>query len=200
MTARRTLNRFAVVPAAGASRRMGRPKLLLPWRSSTVIQCVLEAWMASEVDRVILVLRDGDAQLAEIGRRCGADTLLVPPPREMKDSVRHALQHLRDRYVPDESAWWLLSPADYPRLSAEVINRVCRACEVTGAEVVVPCVARRRAHPVALRWSLAAEVDALGPGEGVNALLARHRLEQVELNDPAMLEDLDTPDDYERLK
>ena len=39
---------FAVVPAAGRSRRMGRPKLLLPWGESTIIQQVLGAWRASQ--------------------------------------------------------------------------------------------------------------------------------------------------------
>lgn len=192
---------FAVVPAAGASRRMGQAKLLLPWRSSTVLECVLEAWSSSEVGRTILVVRSADVELAAIGRRCGVDVVVAETsPPEMKDSVRLALQHIQRQYQPDRRAWWLLGPADYPRLSVEVINRVCRACATSDAEIVVPCCDGRRAHPVAMSWPLADAVATLGPGEGVNRLLDRHCVQCLDVDDPAILQDVDTPDDYERLR
>ncbi len=195
----RPLRRIAIVPAAGTSRRMGRPKLLLPWGASTVLQSVLETWGASQVDRTILVVRSADQPLAEIGYRCGVDVVRTDPaPPDMKDSVRLALDFVRRQYQPDRSAWWLLSPADNPRLPAAVIDRVCRACADTDAEIVVPCCAGRRGHPVALAWPLAETLQTLADGEGVNALFSRHRVECLAVDDPAVLCDIDTLDDYER--
>jgi molybdenum cofactor cytidylyltransferase len=197
----RALRYVAIVPAAGESRRMGRPKLLLPWRSSTVLQSVLEAWSQSEVDCTILVVRSADPELAEIGRRCGVDVVVAESsPPEMKDSVRLALHHVRQRYRPDRAAWWLLGPADNPCLNVDVINRVCRMCATSDAEIVAACYAGTRAHPIALAWPLAEEVQTLGNGEGVNTLLSRHRVQYIDVDDPAILHDIDTPDDYERLK
>jgi molybdenum cofactor cytidylyltransferase len=192
---------WGVVPAAGESRRMGRPKLLLPWRSSTVLQCVLEAWTASDVQHTALVVRATDCELQEIGRRCDVDVVTAaPPPLQMKDSIALALRYLQQRYQPEPSAWWFVAPADQPWLTAAVINRVCRACAASAADIVVPCVAGRRAHPVAMTWRLAEEVGKLGPHAGINALLDCYRVERVTLDDPAMLRDLDTPEDYQRLR
>ncbi|MCA9202986.1 MAG: NTP transferase domain-containing protein, partial [Planctomycetales bacterium] len=116
---------FAVVPAAGESRRMGRPKLLLPWGDSTVIQTVLAAWQASRVDRVLVVVRPDDAELAEVCGRAGA-TVVVPgeSPPEMKRSIQLALHEIHDRHAPTDADAWLLAPADMPRLSTTIINRL----------------------------------------------------------------------------
>ncbi|MCS7269454.1 MAG: NTP transferase domain-containing protein, partial [Gemmataceae bacterium] len=46
----------AVVPAAGQSRRMGRPKLLLPWKGSTVVETVVHTVRQGGVDRVLVVI------------------------------------------------------------------------------------------------------------------------------------------------
>ena len=43
---------FAIVPAAGRSTRMGRPKLLLPWSDGSMIESQLRAWRASRVAAV----------------------------------------------------------------------------------------------------------------------------------------------------
>ena len=51
---------FAIVPAAGHSRRMGQAKLLLPWAVGTVIDSVLQAWTTSSVDRTYIVVRAAD--------------------------------------------------------------------------------------------------------------------------------------------
>ncbi|MCA9206964.1 MAG: NTP transferase domain-containing protein, partial [Planctomycetales bacterium] len=101
---------FAVVPAAGESRRMGRPKLLLPWGDSTVIQTVLAAWQASRVDRVLVVVRPDDAELAEVCRRAGA-TVVVPgeSPPEMKRSIQLALHEIHHRHAPTDADAWLLA-------------------------------------------------------------------------------------------
>ena len=58
----------------------------------------------------------------------------------------------------------------------------------------------RRGHPVLFSWSLAHEVAQLAAGEGLNALVARHEVEDFESGSDSILEDLDTPEDYERLR
>ena len=57
---------YAIVPAAGRSRRMGTPKLLLPFRDSVLMDCVLDAWLASRIDAVIVVVRRGDTALRQL--------------------------------------------------------------------------------------------------------------------------------------
>jgi len=199
---------FAVVPAAGRSQRMGEPKLLLPWRESTIIEHVLAAWRDSRVDAVVMVVHPEDVRLAELGRKSGARVVQPRvPPAEMKVSVALALAHIAQEFRPDSSDAWLLAPADMPTLSAAVIDGLIDAHrtalssgEAMAPTIWAPAAAGRRGHPVLFPWSLAAEVEWLGADEGINALVARYPVRTIEAEASAILEDLDTPADYQRLR
>ena len=197
---------FAIIPAAGRSSRMGQPKLLLPWGSTTVIGHVLSAWRASRVTRVVLVVHPLDHEIADIGRRLEA-TVVVPevPPPEMKISVGLALDTIRTLFHPAASDAWLLAPADMPGIDAAAIDRLIdayhRSVERAPApRIWAPSVGGRRGYPVLFPWSLADEVTRLGPDEGVDAIVARNIVETIDLGQHSVLEDLDTPEDYERLR
>lgn len=190
---------FAIVPAAGRSVRMGRPKLLLPCGDETLIERVLRAWRASHVSSVVVTVHPEDHALATLCRDAGAE-VVVParPPREMKESIRLALQHAAEHCGAGPEDVWLLAPADMPELNASVIDRVLQAYDPRQPSILVPRHGGRRGHPVLFPWKLAAEVDHLGKDEGVNALLARHPIAEIDVEDEGVLEDLDTPEDHRR--
>jgi molybdenum cofactor cytidylyltransferase len=197
---------FAIIPAAGRSRRMGRPKLLLPWGTTTVIEHVLGVWRASRVDRVIMVVHPLDTRLAELATAAGAHVIgPTPPPSAMKESVRIALAFAAESR-PQPSDAWLLAPADMPGLSAATIDALIDAYEAglrrggQASQIWAPRCRGKRGHPVLLSWSLADEVPRLAAHEGLNALVGRHPVEYVEAAEDSVFEDFDTPEDYERLR
>jgi molybdenum cofactor cytidylyltransferase len=203
---------FAILPAAGHSRRIGRPKLLLPLADGrALIEHVLSAWRASSVDEIVVVIRRDDAPLA---RLCaGPCTTIVQPgvdPPDMKASIAAGIDHLREARQPTDADAWLVAPADMPLLTALSIDAVIAAYRQQLAErdaananssprIVVPHHAGRRGHPVLLPWSIAAELDALGTDEGLKQLIARHPLLTIDVADAGILTDVDTPEDYARL-
>ncbi|MBM81350.1 MAG: hypothetical protein CMJ78_12275 [Planctomycetaceae bacterium] len=87
---------FAVIPAAGLSRRMGQPKLLLPLGESTVITRLLETLRVPEVTDIVIVMRRGDQDLFNEVQESGA-TIVQPDvdPPDMRDSVEHAIEAIR---------------------------------------------------------------------------------------------------------
>lgn len=197
----RAFRSFAIVPAAGHSRRMGRPKLLLPWDGSTVIETVIRAWRASRVAAVIVVARRDDVELLDRCHAAGAEVVAPGvPPAEMKDSVRLGLDYVGQRYRPRECDVWLLAPADMPRLSAPAINGLLDAHDPTDASILVPLAGGRRGHPVLFPWPVAADVANLPADSGVNSLLTRHSVREVPACHPGLVDDLDTPADYVRLQ
>ena len=192
---------IAVIPAAGESRRMGRPKLLLPWRGKTIIDHVLDAWTASRVDHVVVVARAGDEALLDALRRRNVDVALAdPPPEEMKDSVAVGLAFARRTYAPGPGDVWLLAPADMPRLSSAVIDRLLAEHDSRSPQILVPQAGNRNGHPVLFPWGLAEEVEKLGANEGINVLRERSPWRAVGIDDSAAFDDLDTPEDYRRLR
>jgi molybdenum cofactor cytidylyltransferase len=196
---------FAIIPAAGRSQRMGRPKLLLPWGESTVLEHVLATWRASRVGRVVVVVHPADDEIARHCAAFGAEVVRPQvPPAEMKDSVTLALDRLA-AWRPQATDAWLMAPADMPSLAVEtiddLINHYEAALQSAGLlpTIWAPRHQDRRGHPVLFPWSMAAEVSRLAPGEGINALLARHEVQYFESTRPA-IDDLDTPEDYRRLR
>ncbi len=197
---------FAIIPAAGRSQRMGQPKLLLPWRNSTIIEHVLAAWRASQVSRVLMVVHSADQQLADIGRNGGAIVIQPEiPPREMKVSVHLALEYLKEHFQPRTNDAWLVAPADLPGIRTDTIDRVISAYAASlgtttlAMHIWAPNRAGRRGHPVLFPWSLADQVERLATDEGINALLSRSPVESVDVESLGD-DDLDTPEDYERLR
>jgi len=192
---------FAVVPAAGQSERMGCPKLLLPWGDTTVIGQVVAVWRASRVRHVLAVCRPYDTALQTACREAGA-TVVVPdePPAEMKDSVRCALQFAERQFGAGEEDVWLLAPADMPRLSQGVVDQLLATHDPARPAILTPVIRGERGHPVLFPWGLAAAIDQLGADEGIDALVRRYAARRVPVDQSGILQDLDTPADYAKLR
>ena len=192
---------FAIIPAAGHSRRMGRPKLLLPWNGATVMDRVLDAWQASRVDRIVVVVRPGDTALERLCRARRIE-VVVPAraPPEMSDSVRAGLRRVAAEFHPQTDDVWLLAPADMPRFLPSTIDRLLDSHDAESPEILVPEFEGRRGHPVLFPWPLAAEVETLSRTEGIRDLLQRHSTRRIACRDANVLEDVDTPEDYDRLR
>ncbi len=194
----------AIVPAAGRSERMGRPKLILPIGGRTLITRVVGALRDAGADPIVVVVPPSDAPgaavLAEEAAQAGGAVVVAdPPPPDMRASVERGLDHLsRSRATPPTTL--LLAPADSPGLGAALVARILARAEAEPRSIIIPQVHGRRGHPVALPWPLAAEIRDLPAGVGVNALIARYaaRVVTLDVDDPGALADLDTPEDYRR--
>jgi molybdenum cofactor cytidylyltransferase len=194
----------AIVPAAGRSERMGRPKLILPIGGQSVIARVASALRAGGADPVVVVVPPADVAgapaLAAEAARAGACVVVAePPPPDMRASVERGLDHLA-RIAPSPPATFLLAPGDSPGITGELVARIAARAYAEPDAIVIPQAQGRRGHPIALPWSLAAEIRGLPHDVGINTLVARHaaRVVTLDVADPAALADLDTPDDYRR--
>jgi molybdenum cofactor cytidylyltransferase len=193
----------AVVPAAGHSQRMGRPKLILPLGGVTVITRVVSALCAAGVAPVVVVPPPADAPGAALLSRDAAEAgavVVVPDrqPPDMRSSVEIALAELERLETALTTV--LLTPADSPGLTPKLVARVIAYARSSPRSIVVPTVAGRRGHPVALPWEIALGVRSLPAGVGVNALIGLYAgaVKEIEVDDTGAVADLDTPDDYLR--
>lgn len=198
---------LAIIPAAGRSRRMGQPKLLLDIAGQTVIARVVSALKQAGVSRTLVVARSSDADLIREARRVGAE-LVLPfiDPAEMRQSVEFALQSVRDGQADSALtqnlyAGWILVPADHPTLNSRVIEELIAAWKEDPQQIAVPTFAGRRGHPTIFPWSLGDEVFSMPADQGLNQLLRTqpHRVREISCSDSQVLEDLDTPEDMDHI-
>jgi molybdenum cofactor cytidylyltransferase len=192
----------AIVPAAGRSERMGRPKLLLDIEGRPLIQRVITALRDGGVTRMIVVAPPSSApegpQITALAEQAGAE-VVVPAtrPPEMRDSLELGLERLAQDPPPERV---VVTPADSPGITSELVARLLDAAAFRPDRVVIPFCRGRRGHPVVLPWRLAAEIRALPSGAGLNALVARHghRVFELAVDDSGAVADLDTPEDLDR--
>jgi molybdenum cofactor cytidylyltransferase len=194
---------FALVPAAGHSRRMGRPKLALPLGESTVLGCVVASLRESGVDEVLVVVGPHVAELAPLARSAGASALLLDAETpDMRTTVERGLRWLQEQRQPAPEDGWLLCPADHPALQVDAIRAVMRArSDEPNRSIIIPTFQGKRGHPALIAWKHVAALQELPPDQGINVHLRSQAAETLLLPVAAeqILCDLDTPEDYERL-
>lgn len=198
-----TFRAFAIVPAAGESLRMQRPKLLLPWRGKPLIEQVLVTWKASRVQATFVVVRPDDDELAKVAEAVGAIVVRPPlPPPDMRASVAFGLGEIRRLFEPQAHDSWLVAPADLPQLSTAVIDRLIVEHDSQPDAALRPVVAGRRGHPVLFPWHWTPRLRHLEADEGLNVLPRDGLTREIACDDlvaAAQFDDIDTPEDYERL-
>jgi len=189
----------AVLLAAGQSRRMGRPKLTLPWgKGGSVISQVVSRFREAGADP-LLVVTGGDREEVERALRgAGAECLFNPDFARggMISSIRVGLHHLQNGLA--EAA--LVAPADLPSLTAETLRDLLDHRRRSGADLIVPSYEMRRGHPVLFGRAYWQEVLDLPKGQTLRDFLRRRagQIDYVVVEDAGVIQDIDTPEDYER--
>jgi molybdenum cofactor cytidylyltransferase len=189
-----------VVLAAGRSERMGTPKALLDFRGRPFIIRILEALEALELRPRVAVLGPDAPRIrpALAAHEC----LIVENPDVAGGaigSLRAALAAVKLVRPAALLAW----PVDLPHVRVTTVERLLEAYRRHPALAVVPRFAERRGHPVIWDQALFGELDASAAAtrHGARAVLSAHEAElvSVAVDDPAVIDDLNTPADYERL-
>jgi molybdenum cofactor cytidylyltransferase len=189
-----------LILAAGQSRRMGSAKLTLPWRDGlTVIEAVVRALRGGGVGRIVVVV-GGDRASVE-SALAGSQVEFVENPGfadgEMLGSIQIGL-----RALGAEAPAALLAPGDLPALQPSTVRALIEAWREAEDIVCVPVHDGRRGHPVLLPRPAWAEVLELGEGESLRTFLRRHveDLRTVDVADAGIHTDVDSPEDYRRMR
>jgi molybdenum cofactor cytidylyltransferase len=195
--------RFAVLPAAGKSTRMGRPKLALPLGERTILEQVVAALRQAGVAHILVIVGPHVRELAILAENAGAHVCqLAEETADMRATVEHGLRWLEEQFQPRPDDAWLLVPADHPMLSAAVVRALEAAWKAHPEySIFVPTYQGRRGHPLLLTWRHVPSIREHPAGQGLNTYVRQRVAETLEVpaDDPDVLGDLDTPEDYERL-
>lgn len=187
----------AIILAAGASRRMGFPKALLLLHKTPALTRVIDGLTAIGCRPILTVLgRDADRIRREIGLDPGDFVRNPAPDLGQSSSLQIGLAEL------PEGASVCLFPVDHAavqRSTLELLAAAFRARE-PGQDIVVPSHGGRRGHPVFFAPAVVAELRRLPAGSPAREVVRRdpRRILHVEVDDAAVCEDLDTPEDLRR--
>ncbi len=182
-----------ILLAAGASTRMGRDKLLLPWRGSTVLATTLAAWSAVAELESILLVRRGDEPWDQWPR------VRVIANRDADEGMGSSLR-VGVQALPLDTEAAVVGLADMPEVATSTIRTLIEAWRPLGpGGIVAPLHEGKRGHPVVFGAAYFPALRALRGDQGARSILQENggKLSLVAVDDPGVLVDLDTPADVE---
>lgn len=184
-----------IVLAAGGSARLGEPKQLLRWRSKPFVRTVTETALSAGLDPVVIVT--GAAHNAVEGALNSLPVARVYNPdweTGQSSSVRAGLETL-----PPEVGAAIFLLADQPQLTLTLLRSLIELHASTLAPIIAPQVDGQRANPVLFDRNMFSDLEGLRGDTGGRALFSRYPVTWLQWNDPKILLDVDTLDDYQRL-
>jgi molybdenum cofactor cytidylyltransferase len=187
---------WSIILAAGESKRMGSPKMLLPFKGRSMIENVISNISKSKADEIIVVLGAYFDELSLLMKRldvsyCFNDNYM----KGMLSSVQCGFKNLPQNYKAA-----LVFQGDQPLIPPAVVDRVIDEYIRSGKGIIVPVFNSRRGHPLLVDKKYRDEIEKLLPDEGLHSLLDKfgEDLLEVETGEPGILRDFDTYDEYRK--
>ncbi len=187
---------WAMILAAGESKRMGKPKLLLPFGEKTIIETVIDSVVQSKVEKVLVILDSNREKIEEKIKSFPLEIAVNPNFQSgMLSSVQFGFQAL-----PENTQAVLVVLGDQPAISSAIIDKIIDAYKRTGKGIVLPVYKNERGHPVLIDMKYRNEVENLSPDIGLRGTVYNHPEDilEVEVETSSILRDIDDLENYKR--
>ena len=185
---------WAIILAAGESKRMKVPKMLLPFHGKTMIEKVVENVAGSEVFRTLVVVGAFRDEILGAISHTGVSSCYNENYRNgMLSSVKCGFRNLP---APYDAV--VVFPGDQPFIEPDVINSLIEAYRKTGKGIIIPVYRKKRGHPVLISSKYRDAVGSLDENEGLRSLslMFKEDVSEVKTSSPGILKDFDTKEDY----
>ena len=188
----------AVLLAAGESSRMGQLKAQLPWEGTTLLQHQVGALALGGCTDIVVVLGHRHEELSPLleglpkVRWIHNPDYLLGKTTSLKTGLR--------AIAGSGPQFFLVLNVDQPR-SVGIVTKVIEHQSTGDHLITIPCHKGKGGHPVAIHSALIPELaDVTEESEGMKAVMRHHvaQTHRLELGDPELLLDLNTPEDYQR--
>jgi len=191
-----------VILGAGASSRMGRPKLLLPWGGTTIIGHLLKQWRELGAAQIGIVLRPRDTGLA-----AELDLLDFPPAGRIENPQPELGMFSSIQCAASWPGWrieittWAIVLGDQPHLRPETLRQLLAFQSANDDAICQLEFDGHARHPVLLPRQAINELKA-SPAETLKDFLKLTTIRSLRypVDDPGLALDLDTPEDYEQAR
>jgi molybdenum cofactor cytidylyltransferase len=187
----------AIILAAGESKRMGQPKMLLKWGQTTVLGHVISTFQQAGIQDIVVVVGGARKQVEEIVDQHGARS--VYNEEHANGEMLLSLQRGIEAQSPQTQAT-LIALGDQPQIQEGTVRLICEAFQSGKFRLIVPSFEMRRGHPWLVERSLWKEILAMRPQQSPRDFLNQHaqEIDYVQVRTSSILADIDTLEDYQR--
>lgn len=187
-----------IVLAAGKSSRLGRPKQLLPFHASTLVQRIVHAALKAATGNVVLVTGAHEESVSAV---LTGEPITIVHNKEweegMSSSIRTGIQASCNGGLAPGNA--IICVCDQPFVSPQLLISMVRAKEESGKGIVACAYSGTIGVPVLFDCRYFYNLCHLAAHEGAKHLLSRYKEDVGTIAFPDGDKDIDTEDDYTRL-
>ena len=177
---------------------MGRPKPLLRWHGLTLLEYQIRSLTDAGSAEVVVVLGHQADLIAPYAKGRGVRSVVNPQYRLGKTtSIKAGLSN-----IALDADGILLLAVDQPR-TREIISTLIQAHLDSNALITSPRVQGHGGHPLIFSASLKGDLERISEqGQGLRQVFQAHsgHITEVDLDDPLVRLDINTPEDYEAAK
>jgi molybdenum cofactor cytidylyltransferase len=186
-----------ILLAAGESRRMGSPKALLRYQGKTFIERICQAFLTAGVDELIVVLGARADQLRQ-ALPAHPKLRVVVNPRYFQGQLSSLMAGISALSPGSEAA--VVNLVDHPLVSPETIKTLMTSFRAKPLPIVIAAYNGKRGHPVLFSSQVYGEILAAPLDHSAKVVVRKDpsRVREISLDDPGIVADIDTPEDYRR--
>lgn len=177
---------------------MGSPKAMLEFRGRSFLETILDATQAvGFAPRVVVLGHDADKLLASNSLNGVTSVRSEHLEAGPIASIRAGIHEILNQAVEAALVWHV----DQPHVHVDTVGALVDRLRSDHPPIVLPVYHGRHGHPVLFARSVFEELLKAPDTEGARAVIHRDpaRLGKVEVSDPAVLEDVNTPEAYRAL-
>ncbi|GAA4303603.1 nucleotidyltransferase family protein [Aestuariibaculum suncheonense] len=185
-----------VVLAAGASKRMGQPKQLLPWGTSTLLEHSIQTALQAEVKKIFVVLgANHDILKSSIENNPVEIIFNSNWEQGLGSSISKAIHHIQQSDMQFEGVMFML--ADQPYITVFYLNTLIRRFKSNNRQIIATSYEHgERGVPVLFDKVYFKELMTLTGDSGAKPIIKAHESEVDIVFCGIKNIDLDTQNDY----
>ncbi len=187
-------NICAIVLAAGESKRMKVPKMLLPYGDKTIIEKVIESIIASGIENVMVVLGSAKDDILRVTEKLPVTNCYNENYKKgMLSSVKYGFSR-----VDEKCGAVLVFLGDQPGIETDVIKTLTEAYRNSGKGIVMPVYRNKRGHPLIIDSKYRGDIAQMDQSGTLRNLVHKNAEDvlEVEVKTQSILKDIDNQEDY----
>lgn len=187
----------AIILAAGESKRMGQPKMLLPWGNMSLLGKVILTFQEAGIEDILVITGGAHEAVEEIVKQFKARSKFNAgfSSGGMMSSLQVGLAAQKRQTRAS-----LIALGDQPQVQAGTVQLICDTFQSQRSKLIVPSFHMRRGHPWLVERSLWSELLKMSPDLSPRDFLNGHadEIKYIPVDTPSILADLDTPEQYDK--
>ena len=183
-----------ILLAAGESKRMGKPKLLLPFGKSTILEQTIDNLLSSEVGEVIVVVGyRAQEMIKAIADRPVKVAVNPLYPQGMSTSILTGLN-----LVDSKAQRLMVTLADQPLINNKVFNQLVEESLAADKGITIPIYRGKRGNPIIFSTKYKEELLSLKGDVGGRQIIKQHPddILEVAIDSESINIDIDTLANY----